>query len=85
MMNTLGVIASVIAAVFAIIAYCYNVRMSRGNIRRSIEKKQKQINEINSQLFRKFRTDSTYGRSMTSLDLKKEKLQHEIEELKKEL
>ena len=84
-MNTLGGIASVIAAIFAIMTYRYSVRMSKGNIRRRIEKKQKQINEINNQLFRTFRTDSTYGRPMTSLDLKKEKLQHEIMELEKEL
>ena len=85
MINTLGAIASVIAAIFAIMTYRHSVRMSKGNIRRRIEKKQKQINEINTQLFRVFRTDSTYGRPMTSLDLKKEKLQYEIEELKKEL
>lgn len=84
-MNTLGIIASVIATIFAIMTYLHTVRMSKGNIRSRIEKKQKQINEINTQLFRVFRTDSTYGRPMTSLDLKKKKLQHEIEELKKEL
>ena len=85
MMNALGIIASVIAAIFAIMTYRHTVRMSKGNIRRRIEEKQKQINEINTQLFRVFRTDSTYGRPMTSLDLKKEKVQPEIKELEKEL
>lgn len=85
-METIGIISSVIAAITGILSIWYTKRMSKGNIRRRIEKKQKQISEIDNQLSRKFGlNDNGYGRTITSLDKRKEKLLSEIEDLNKEL
>lgn len=85
-METIGIISSVIAAITGILSIWYTKRMSKGNIRRRIEKKQKEISEIDNQLSRKFGlNDNGYGRTITSLDKRKEKLLSEIEELNKEL
>jgi archaellum component FlaC len=60
--------------------------MSRGNIRRQIAAKERQIREIDNQLVRKFGIyDTGRGRALTALDRKKEKLQAEIEDLHLEL
>lgn len=85
-METIGIISSVIAAITGILSIWYTKSMSKGNIRRRIEKKQKEISEIDNQLSRKFGlNDNGYGRTITSLDKRKEKLLSEIEELNKEL
>ena len=85
-METIGIIASVIAAITGILSIWYTKRMSKGNIRRRIEKKQKEISEIDNQLCRRFGlNDNGYGRTITSLDKRKAKLLSEIEELNKEL
>lgn len=85
-METIGIISSVIAAITGILSIWYTKRMSKGNIRRRIEKKQKEISEIDNQLSRKFGlNDNGYGRTITSLDKRKEKLLSKIEDLNKEL
>ena len=84
--NMIGTIASVVAAIAAILTLRYTVRMSKGNIRRRIEKKQRQIQDIDNQLVRKYGIYHTgQGRALTSLDVKKGQLMSEIHELEKEL
>jgi hypothetical protein len=81
-----GAVASIIAAVAGVITYKFTKKMSRGNIRRQIAAKERQIREIDNQLVRKFGIyDTGRGRALTALDRKKEKLQAEIEDLRLEL
>lgn len=88
-MEWIGIIASVasiIAAVAAVSTFTYTKRNSRGNIRRRIAKKERKINDIDSQLRLKFGiNDNGGGRALTSLDKKKRKLQEEIKDLSLEL
>ena len=85
-MEFIGIISSVIAAVASIIALCYSIRMSKGNIRRRIEKKKEQIHEIENKLRARYGIyDNGKMRPLNSLDKKKAKLLSEIHELEKEL
>ena len=84
--SVVGAVASIIAAIFGVKSYKYAKKMSRGNIRRQIAVKERQIREIDNQLVRKFGIyDTGRGRALTALDMKKEKLQEEIEDLRLEL
>ena len=84
--SVVGAFASIIAAIFGVKSYKYAKKMSRGNIRRQIAAKERQIMEIDNQLVRKFGIyDTGRGRALTALDMKKEKLQEEIEDLRLEL
>ena len=84
--SVVGAFASIIAAIFGVKSYKYAKKMSRGNIRRQIAAKERQIREIDNQLVRKFGIyDTGRGRALTALDRKKEKLQAEIEDLRLEL
>ena len=84
--SVVGAFASIIAAIFGVKSYKYAKKMSRGNIRRQIAAKERQIKEIDNQLVRKFGIyDTGSGRALTALDMKKEKLQEEIEDLRLEL
>ena len=79
-------VASIIAAVAGVVTYKFTKKMSRGNVRRQIAAKERQIREIDNQLVRKFGINDTgRGRALTALDRKKEKLQAEIEDLRLEL
>lgn len=81
-----GAVASIIAAVAGVITYKFTKKMSRGNIRRQIAAKERQIREIDNQLVRKFGIyDTGRGRALSPLDMKKRKLQEEIEDLRLEL
>jgi len=85
-MDSIGTIASVVAAVGTVLSLWYSRRMSKGSIRKRIAKKQRQIGDIDNQLCRKYGlNDNGHGRALTSLDFKKEKLQEEIEDLRLEL
>ncbi len=85
-METVGIIASLVAAFASLMTLWYTIRMSRGNVRRRIERKRGQISDIETQLCRKYGlNDNGHGRALTSLDFKKEKLQEEIENLRLEL
>ena len=84
--SVVGAVASIIAAVPGVVTYKFTKKMSRGNIRRQIAAKERQIMEIDNQLVRKFGIyDIGCGRALTALDRKKEKLQEEIEDLRLEL
>ena len=88
-MEWIGIIASVasiIAAIAAVATLRYTKRNSRGNIRRRIAAKEREISMIDNQLVNIFGlNDNGTGRAMTSLDYKKAKLQAEIEDLRLEL
>ena len=88
-MEWIGIIASVasiIAAIAAVATLRYTKRNSRGNIRRRIAAKERQISDIQNQIYRRYGlNDNGTGRALTALDRKKEKLQEEIEDLRLEL
>lgn len=85
-MQNIGNIASLVAAFASLITLWYTIRMSKGNVRRRIEKKHRQISDIHNQLCKRYViNDNGFGRPQTSLDRKKSQLYAEIEELEKEL
>lgn len=79
-------IASIIAAIAAVATLRYTQRNSRGNIRRRIAAKERQISDIQNQIYRRYGlNDNGTGRALSPLDMKKRKLQAEIEDLRLEL
>ena len=85
-METVSIIASLVAAFASLITLWYTIRMSKGNVIRRIEKKHRQIGDINNQLCKRYGiNDNGFGRPQTSLDRKKSQLFAEIKELEKEL
>ena len=88
-MEWIGIIASVasiIAAIAAVATLRYTKRNSRGNIRRRIAAKKRQISDIQNQIYRRYGlNDNGRGRALSPLDMKKRKLQEEIEDLRLEL
>ena len=79
-------IASIIAAIAAVATFRYTKQMSRGNIKRRIAAKERQISAINNQLASIYGlNDNGRGRALSPLDMKKRKLQEEIEDLRLEL
>ena len=79
-------IASIFAAIAAVATFRYTKQMSRGNIKRRIAAKERQISAINNQLASIYGlNDNGRGRALSPLDMKKRKLQEEIEDLRLEL
>ena len=86
-MNEIGIIASVIAAIAGIVAAItgiISIRNSKGNVIKRIERKQKQIRDLENQF------NQTYGlnanmRMHYPISMKRQKLEKEIEELKKKI
>ena len=84
--SVVGAFASIIAAIFGVKSYKYAKKMSRGNIRRQIAAKERQISDIQNQIYRRYGLrDNGTGRALSDLDYKKAKLQAEIEDLRLEL
>jgi archaellum component FlaC len=84
-MEIVGTIASVIAALAAIMTLRFTIRHSKGNIRRRIEKRQRKIREIENQLVNLYGLDRGRCHPITPLDSEIERLQTEIMELQKDL
>ena len=79
-------IASIIAAIAAVATFRYTKQMSRCNIKRRIAAKERQISDIQNQIYRRYGlNDNGTGRALSPLDMKKRKLQEEIEDLRLEL
>lgn len=84
-MEIIGTIASVIAALAAIMTLRFTIRHSKGNIRRRIERRQDKIRKIETQLVNMYGLDRGRCHPITPLDLEIERLQSEIMELQKDL
>lgn len=83
-MNETGIIASVIAAIAAIITLVFTIRNSKGNVIKRIEKKKRQIQDLD------FQFSKTYGLNANMsmhypTSMKKRKLEEEIEDLRKKI
>ena len=83
-MNEIGIIASVIAAIAAIITLLFTIRNSKGNVIKRIERKQAQIQELNNWFARTYGLNDDMRRHYDILE-KREKLEKEIEELRKKI
>jgi hypothetical protein len=83
-MNNIGIIASVIAAVVAIITLFFTIRNSKGNVIKRIERKQNQIHEIENQFYRSYGLNANMSMHYP-ISAKKRKLEEEIEELRKKI
>ena len=83
-MNEIGIIASVIAAIAAIITLLFTIRNSKGNVIKRIERKQAQIQELNNWFARTYGLNDDMRRHYDVLE-KREKLEKEIEELRKKI
>ena len=84
-MDSIGIIASVVAAVGTVLSLWYSRRMSKGSIRKRIAKKQRQISDIDNELVRRYGINRGHCHPITSLDQKKAKLIQEIVNLQNEL
>lgn len=83
-MNNIGIIASVIAAVVAIITLFFTIRNSKGNVIKRIEHKQRQIQDLENQLYRTYGLNANMRMHYPTQE-KKDKLEKEIQELKKRI
>ncbi len=79
-MDTVGTIASLIAAITGIIM----IWNSKGNVIKRIERKQAQIQELNNWFARTYGLNDDMRRHYDVLE-KREKLKKEIEELRKKI
>ena len=83
-MNNIGIIASVIAAVVAIITLFFTIRNSKGNVIKRIERKQNQIHEIENQFYRSYGLNANVRMHSPTFS-KIDKLQKDIDELNKRI
>lgn len=84
-MDTVGIICSIIAAFAGIITVIFSYLMwrdSKCNILKQIEKKHHKINQIENQHFLQWRSNF-WGWGNGELKMKQDKLQSEIDYLKK--
>ena len=83
-MEIIATIASVIAALAAVITLCFTLKTSRANIRKKIARKNKKIGEIDRQIFLA-QSDSVSFVLIKKLEAKKKELQSDVETLKRDL
>ena len=83
-MNNIGIIASVIAAVVAIITLFFTIRNSKGNVIKRIERKQQEIQDLDNEFFRLYGPNANM-RMHYPTQIKREKLEKEIAELRKRI
>ena len=83
-MNYISIIASVIAALAAVITLIFTIRNSKGNVIKRIERKQRAIHDLEQRFCRTYGLNDDMRRHYDILE-KREKLEKEIEELRKKI
>ena len=83
-MNEIGIIASVIAAIAAIITLLFTIRNSKGNVIKRIGRKQEQTRALEQSFFQAHGPNANMQMDYPT-QMKKEKLERQIEELEKRL
>ena len=83
-MDEIGIIASVIAAIAAIITLVFTIRNSKGNVIKRIERKQREIRELNNRFVRTYGLNANMRMHYPTQE-KKDKLEAEINELRKKI
>ena len=84
-MEMVGIISSVIAAIAALATLWFSVRTSKGSMLKRIDKKEAQIRRIDNQEIRMYGLNGRSHNVITPLDEKRNRLQSEIDELKRKL
>lgn len=84
-MDMIGTLSSVIAAFAAVVTLIFTIRNSKGNIRGRIERKERELRDIDIQIVRMYGLNRGRNHPITTLDRIKEKIQSEIEDLYKRL
>lgn len=79
-----GTIASIIAAVVGTLTLVFTVRNSKGSITKRIERKQNQIHELEQNFYRTHGLNDDMRRYYI-IQTKKEKLENQINELRKRI
>lgn len=83
-MEEIGTIASVIAAIATIATLIFSIRTSKGYILKKIDRKELQIMRINRTLSIQ-RRQMEIGVPISPLEKKRDKLENEVNELKRKL
>lgn len=83
-MNLIGTIASVIAAIATIITLIFTVRNSKGNVIKRIERKQREIRDLDNQFVRTYGLNANIKMHYPTSS-KMRQLEEEIEELQKKI
>ena len=83
-MNEIGIIASVIAAIAAIITLIFTIRNSKGNVIKRIERKQAKIHNLEQWFCRTYGLNDDMRRHY-DIQMKKDNLEAEINELRKKI
>lgn len=83
-MNEIGIIASVIAAIAAIITLIFTICNSKGNVIKRIERKQRQIQDLNTQFARTYGLNANMSMHYPT-QRKMDKLENDIAELRKKI
>jgi len=83
-MNEIGIIASVIAAIAAIITLIFTIRNSKGNVIKRIERKRDEITRIETQFYRTYGINANLSQHYPT-SMKVRKLQNDIQELQKKI
>ena len=87
-MDKIGNIGSIVAAAIGIIGVVFSFfafRNSKPCILKRIEKKERKVNDINNELYNKYGITYSGRGPLDTLEIKKRKLQSEVERLKKQL
>lgn len=84
-MELIGIISSVVAAIVALATLWFSVRTSKGSILKRIDKKEAQMRIIDDMMLRQNGLYGRFPRVITPLDEKRDKLQSEIDALKRKL
>ena len=84
-METIGIIASLVAAFAAIATLWFSIRTSKGSILRRIDRMEELIHKIDFQQIQMYGINGRRSNVITPLDEKKERLRYKIEELRRKL
>ena len=83
-MESIGVIASVIAAIAAVLTLVVTIRNTKASILRRIDSKERYVHKIENDQYREYGLNRR-SNVITPMDEKKHKLQSEINELRRRL
>ena len=75
-------IIKILGAIAAIIGTCYSISNSKRSILKRIKRKEEKVRKIEHELILRYGLNRRSGHPLTHLDIKRDKLNNQIEELK---
>lgn len=75
-------IIKIFGAIAAIIGTCYSISNSKRSIFKKIKRKEEKVRKIEHEQILRYGLNRGSGHPLTNLDIKKDKLNNQIEELK---